>query len=468
MKIFLFLLPFIFSIPQGEAMNLDYCTDSTKITFNPFEGYNHDYDRLSYLKTSLRPYISSSNPEIGILSRWSWSPDGRVLTAIVSKNATWQDGSRAHSRDIAYSIAMGMKFRYFGDKIRIKGFDADIRDESWHKKEYEGIQIVDSDKFVLHFESEINLLAATIEESLSEKATYNFTWPKRLDSKEFDVISYHKISKENETYSILYKKHKLTLVDRSQCDFSRKTIALNVRIDEQNHKNYSVIKSKVHVVNTGVVNTNKAIWKDPLNRSALIAFVRSGSKNYMFPTAVKADTIIIEGEPGYSKVKPWPNSTPKALPFSRIKIATSFPVKKDNGLVLAINKKAKEVGVEIDWSVLTKENEEIDKNIDILIMGGKSINGRQVWLQDSFYRPAIKLLGNDKDMLKICKDLLRMSVSTIPVSVGKIVEFEQTARESYSIFPVIRLAYSSFNSNDSSVRIAFTRDSTPILQEVNH
>lgn len=448
-------------------MNMNYCTNAQVITFDPFRGFERDFSRLDYLHATLKPYISISEPDEGILSKWSWSPDGKVLTGLVSPNARWLDGSMATAKEIAYSIAMGMQYREFGNKIKIKGFDATIGDESWHKEEYEGIQVLDDKTFQLIFESDIEHLAATIEESLSDDATYNFTWPKRIGNNAFDVIAFHEVVKDDEKYTINVDGHQAEIQTIKEHAYPENSIGVNIKISHEDLGHYDVVQSKNHIISAGMINTAKELWRDVKNRESLVSFIRYAGHKCDYPTVIHADTIVLEGEPGYSNTDPWPKVLPTSLPFKKLKIASGSPVREDNSLRQSIAKLGQESGVSIEWCLVNDSRPDMD--VDLLISGGTVVNGRQVWFQDSFFStPFLKYAANDAILVKLAEESMKKSVSTVPSSQGKIEKFEKHLRKSFTIFPILRHALSSFNAKKAGLRVDFNQNSVPRIVSVPH
>lgn len=447
-------------------MTIHFNTSAQTVTYDPFELFKNEYNRLGYLRATLKPYIAIDDPSEGILAKWSWNPEGTILSAVVSEQATWQDGTVATAKDIALSIAMGIRFRHLGEKVSVKGFDADIADPNWHEHDYSGIKIIGPSTFQLEFESDIDHLPAVIEESLSEEATYNFSWPKRLGSSDFDVIARHEITKENDRYSIKVGKHEVELETFDELDFSKPTIGLFMKVDNQYADDYHLINGRDQAVNTGIINTTKDIWQSTAHKTQLSSFIRSAIRHYQSPTIIPTDTMILEGELGYSDVAPWPRQAPTDFPVKKLKISTGYTIAKDPGSMYAVyNEQADKIGLELEWSSHSADN--MDMDVDVLLIGGSVVNGRQSWLQDAFNLPLMGYLAEDKALVAVAKELMEASALTTAAAEQKIKAFEQTARETCSIFPIARFPMSSINKKNCGVEIAFTANGIPRLREVS-
>src|SRR5690348_2953069 len=109
-KLIIFVISLLFIyLEQSSAVakEITLCTKADKINFYPFREFT-DYIDLQYLLLLSSSYISTDPQEIGILTKWDFSPDGHTLYAFVNENAKWQDGQKISPREAAFGIAKGL------------------------------------------------------------------------------------------------------------------------------------------------------------------------------------------------------------------------------------------------------------------------------------------------------------------------------------------------------------------------
>ena len=109
MHYFIAIFIFIICSPMAYSKSYTYCTQSTEINLNPFrKGINPN--ELSYLFLVTRPIISNEISE-GILSKWSFSPNGKRFRAKINTDFKWKNGRVLSAKDVAYSLAKTLPYR---------------------------------------------------------------------------------------------------------------------------------------------------------------------------------------------------------------------------------------------------------------------------------------------------------------------------------------------------------------------
>jgi hypothetical protein len=434
---FLFITLFILTITTSaspRAETLTYCSYANAVNFNPFRKIRDVYE-LTYLMLMTRSYISKDKSEFGILEKFTFLNNGKLLKAKVSSRAKWQDNTPISSLEAALGIALGFKFRKIGKKINVAGIEK-FNFEKNNFSEIKGIKIINNNEFELTFESKIEHLTDSIKEAISTNSRHNRVWPSRIiqgkliGPDRFDLIGKYSISKKLNNYLISALGSRVILQNKKQCNNSTfYPVALPVTSKTDN---YSISAGSSPQTTIAFLNSKKRkILNDTNFRNSISSFLRSAFQN-------PSKGHILKNEFGFQYRIDWSNSENiKKLPFKGLSIATgNFP--KGHQIFREINQYAKEKNVIIKW-----QNISTDKNIlnaDILILSARVENGRQKWIRDGLSHEIVRsYLSKFTKTYSELEKISRNRTISLSQESKLLKNFEQSSLDERSIIPLTRI-----------------------------
>lgn len=451
--------PKMFTAEAASASQVvTFCVGTENIDFYPFTPMN-DPRRLTLLWATTKSYISNTQSEEGILESWSFSKDGKILTAKVSKTATWQDGSQVSSKDAAFGIAKGITFRELGEKVRVSGTEK-INTPGWSDRTYSGIQILGNDTFELHFEAQIENIAGVVREALSTSSRHNRMWPARLSSVKddsygagFDLVSKFPITKQGSGYFLNVDSIAVELQTVGQC----KSADLNqfVQFIKDDYSNYTIQESHSKQTMIAVFNSGSGRLETRAQRLMVANLLRSaiGAVDPFPPQMVSSH--FVENEAGSGSNANWGPSD-DTLATSKIKELKIVPGNKNvshNVFGKAIDKQAKDAGIKIIW--LSTDTKLADA--DVFLNPTRIEGGRQVWLQDLLSHSSLAgIFQKYPKTEKALTGIRQKSASTVPPDKVTLQAFDSAAFDEASIAPVGRFGLLLFSKKSSPIELAWT------------
>lgn len=428
-----------------------YCTHSGKIDLNPFRKIEDPYD-LSYLLLLTKSYISEDSSEKGILGKWTFSMNGKVLRAKINEGIVWQDGAKLGAQDAAIGIALGFEFREIGKKVRVRGIEK-FKIDKLNIGDVEGISIISPDEFELKFESEIDNLTGVIREAISTNSRHNRVWPIRIFSKyeSFDLIGKHQVHVFNGVYAVFYEKYRVELLAKNNCDdadFYPVALPKNYSSNDFSHKSSLNPQSLVGFLKKRSKNITNANQRKSVSR--LLRFAVADFSKKHPDQIVSVNSHFEKGEPGYMPDQRWEQSPPdgNGLPKS-LSIGTYLP--KTHPVVTAITEMAEKQKVAIYWEQANSTT------ADLLLVSSRVSGGRQIWLQDS---DSFKMYGaflENQPLTKKALERIKISSSaTLPTKVEDLKQFESAAILEYSVVPVGRINLNFFTKKSLPIEVVTT------------
>lgn len=478
-KLFLALQSLTPSWAEGsmDPVTYQFCTQSPVIDFNPFRAFK-DFRELHYLMLTVKPYIDSDGGP-GLLKSWHFSPDGKALTAEINPSALWTDGTRLSSLEAAIGIAYGLPFRELGARVKVPGVPGLTLQNLLHQLPG-SIEILDSERFRLHFESDIKALTGVLIDALSSGSRHNKLWPLRLKNVEggfqpdpYDVVGkYPRISFTAKRPVIHLPTNDIELQAISVCsdpDFTPHRLLPGQADNEFGH---SLTQSAA--VNYGVFLSGEKFTLS--QRRQIAQMLRYALAMIPSQSSFVPDQFFQKGEPGWTLPSDWPKIKPqKVTPFN-VTIATSNPVPANSPFRRILEKLTQSAGSKIEWKDFDYHNvtpEEL-KSIDVIIAGGRAMSGRQIWLQDLTGTPALrKALTARQSWQKqfpktvgALESIAKKSSSTIPINHEDLARFNRAAVIETSLFPLIRRPTAYYYRLSTGVKISVSKSDEPYFEEI--
>lgn len=453
---------------MAASNELSLCTQTTKVDFNPFREFT-EFSDLYYLILTTASYISTDPQEVGILSKWDFSPDGKKFYAVVNPEARWQDGTRVNAMDAAYGIAKGLTFREIGHKVRVEGTQS-INQPGWKDRKYSGIKIKNDYEFELTFESEIKALAGTIRDALSTGARHNRIWPARLSKisglsyeNDFDVVSKFPIELRDGNYFMRVKNRAIRLVgllNQQACDDAD---FMMLKLDGSKKAEFSIARSES--AQGAYMHFNPKI-SDLKQRRFIASAIRNACKNLEDDEIEVADSHFKNGEIGWDGKIKWDYSKPSTNPgLKKITISTPF---KSAGYRYkkAIEAQFASFGIQVEWKNPDYRKPHLDelREIDVFLFGGRIAFGRQIWIQDLSSSAVYTMLNNEYGKLYTITDthkalvaIAEKSSSTVPVNHEDLRHFDEVAYRECEIVPMTRVRFRYFSRKGVGMKLIPTK-----------
>lgn len=453
---------------MAASNELSLCTQATKVDFNPFKEFTEFMD-LFYLTLTTTSYISMDPQEVGILSKWDFSPDGKRFYAVVNPEAKWQDGTRVSAADAAYSIAKALTFREIGRKVRVEGTES-INQPGWKDRKYSGIKIKSDSEFELTFDSEIKSLAGTVRDALSTGARHNRIWPARLSKipsqvyeNDFDVVSKFPVERRNGSYFLRVKGKLVRLVEAINPQACKDADFSVVRLDESNKSEFYAAVSDS---SQGAYMHFNPRFVDLNQRRFIAAAIRNACKQLEDAEVEVPDSHFKTGEIGWDGKTKWEYSKPTHNPGLK-KITIALPSKQAGyRYKKVIEDQLSSFGIQVEWKLpeyRTPDPAEF-RNIDVFIFGGRIASGRQIWIQDlsssPLYATVSKEFGKSYPLTEtnqILVSIAEKSSSTVPINHEDLRHFDEVAYRECEIVPITRVRFTYFSRKDVGLKLIPTK-----------
>ncbi len=437
---------------RHSSPKLVYCVPSEDINLNPFEELGEP-TRLLYLLLLTRSYISTDPAELGILSKWQFSSDGLLLSAKVSPDVKWADGTAITNKDAAYSLARAIRFRPVGQKVWVKGTES-ISQPGWEGRSYSGITLIGADEFQIQFESKVANTAGVLREVLSTNARHNRIWAARIGN----IESGHQVeiatkfpydTRSGElTLAALTSKVRLVPAAKSdECDFRAYSVPKNLSND------YSRSESHGQQALLGVINPQGRLANRDLRMQVALwlrkAFAANASQGFQI---FKSHFGRLEA--GHIEATNW-GLAEKAPPITKLNVVkgTNYPPSSPIQQTLeGLLNRAHIPGIISGYVDGAKPLED-----ELRIAGSRIEGDRQIWVQDwtndDFFRDILEKYPRTSLALK---EIVRKSSATIPTDQLTLTALEQAAFDEASVIPVARYRVNVFSRLSAPIFLVFT------------
>ncbi len=434
MKFIILLFIFTFA-SQVYSKEVKFCTPVQKFDLNPYREILDGKD-MAYLPSIFLSYISTDPTEVGIFDAYEFSPDGKTFKARINKKLKWNDNSNITSKEAAFNIAKTLEYRPLGKRIKIVGQNKSLNTIK-DIDTVSGIKILSDDLFEIRFESDIKNITGVLREALATGSRHNRFW---LVSQDVDgIIKYasrHPVSKVTPNSLELS-------VDDISIKFVNGTLCKNAELGiypdalQTNLNNYTSIPSPIQSAVSAVFNTNM----DLKTRNDIALNIKKAfASNDQYKEVQSVSSFYLQGEPGYSNLKPWSNiKVSKSQSTLRYDIFFEIPVFK------AIMKRSCSQCIFIGT-----DSSKAITGASVQLLSSAIFGGRHIILQDLLkWNGVAYFLKNAKQTVKMLNKISELSASTIPPDNKTLLEFELVSFKEMSVMPVARrtlVAYSAKNS----------------------
>jgi hypothetical protein len=422
-----------------KATELRYCVPVNKFDLNPFRPLN-DGKELAYLLL-LTPYISTTSGQIGLLSAYEFSPDGKIFTGRVNSDIKWPDGSSLSPYEAAYGITKGFEYRPIGKRVKA------LKLTSKKMNLLNGIRIIDSQTFEIKFESTTENLTGIVREALGSDSRHNRVWPIKVSDKSktieaiFNYPSYH----NSKNILLDLGASKILFVDKFHCRSAEFTLypeALGVDTSTYERSSSRSPQEISVMVNTSTLSLER--------RRALIGWIREG-----FSALPPESGIIVTpsffsvGEPGYAPNIVWPrDSDLRLLRGIHLKIAVEIPIFRK-----VLESASRRDGIQVDIVELSTNPQKLDAEL----LSSGIHEGRHIILQDILKWGHVGEMMAGAPLTRHSLDLIsERSASTIPTDSETLQMFEVNAMKEQSLANVGHRFLIAFTRRDSPISLIWT------------
>lgn len=424
-------------LPSTWAATYTLCYPDKKIVFDPSEKMSNG-KTVAIWHLLFMPIISSNARELGVLSNYEFSPDGKTLHGRINKNIKWNDGSSVTSCEFIQSLNRAFKGRPFGEKIQLK------------KRPTEYLSCKPSHKtdptFEVTLEGGLENMTAIIKEALSSGAKLNRVWMYKQAKGSFSIVSKHPFLFREKKLEIIVNKTPI-LVSEEHCNSPDLTLYpefLKIPLT-----NYVAVASPTKQIIFADFNTNTTNIKERKTLTELIwnAFSEADPKYGIDVKKTffsKMPPKLEEKHLWSTQVKPMNDNL-----FKNILIHYTIPAHKK-----IIAQYFSKNGIPVKFTdQVTRENE-----ITLRLNTASFKAGNIDIFQDTLSWPMTKnFLKNAKKTHSLLKKISSSSAFSSPLQKHLIETFSDVAKTEWAIVPIARRS-----------AYAYTRKNIPITMTWNN
>jgi hypothetical protein len=469
-----------FSPHKGAAVSneipMKFCAMSERINLDPFRDLKPN--EVSYALLLARPILGKPHDK-PLLEVFSPEADSVTFTGRLAKDLSWNDGTPAKAKDIAYGLAKVLANRGTQASFRVKGTQ-EINASDWALKEYSGIKILSDRDFQLSFETTVKNLPGLLLESFGNASGRSVVfWPRKLASlgeqklTGKEVITKYPVTVGTDgNIELRYGSHVIHIVPKQNncegADFVTAAVAQAIDLT----KGYSVSRNPNSAVGTVYINPTKVPSLE--ERAALAAVFRDVAAEVSEEMQrlggtfrpVASHFLKSEEEPGWTEVN-WgevgagirKNPTPKSEKAKPLAIALSPIAQSSTKIFSFVKEKFAAHGYEVIWQNPEASDFDVTR-IHAAILQSNVISKRQPWLQQ-----ILDIHYISKNMEKYypktagsLQKIARESAATIPVKEATLREFEEYAYQERSFIPFCRASNTIYSKLSAPLEVVYGHD----------